>query len=727
MVICTESKAEAGRIRSLSAGDSRLILATQQFPDPYKVVSALLENSLDAGASEIAIVLEGMGLKSITVNDNGCGLDLSTLQALGSCRVTTATSQPGSLNRKGESIFLISALSTVLVTSSLGDDPYERVVSEDTSSAKHATRAGRGTTVVVQDLYRSIPVRRRYFSTPSLRKKLLLSITDLIQSYALANYTLGFRLIVDGAVHIDVSSGSKNSIHDRYVELFGRDVRSLVGFFSFETRLGYTVKASLACPDAGITPQSKLGHARKIFLSTNGRPILCPSLIEALQQVYARISATNVPIGALNLVLPLGTYALARSTPYDTLQMQGLSVFIDLLSEEYLAWLLRYNKSTITNGHLGRDVTSKSLIVRAAKEKSVNSPCPKSSFGVRSQQRDTVPDNIVISRVSHTKAASFFHTRKPELCQAYHSETNTNTEPPPGGTPSVLGIVGFSKLQSSLSNPGPSDASDSIKVESQSCDPESKVRIGPVRRRGSASGFRQQDFNNLKYICQYNQSFLITQLNNTFYLIDQHAAHEAKHFSDYWHNPHCYLSRQKTITPLKLRLRPDEKLCLEEFLSSAIFDIIGFELCLSENYVLIFSFPSLFGQTLTEEDFREYLLSLYGHTREHVESIICAKSTGSKPREKSLLCLLHNNIAPPRIRKIFASKSCKASVRLGDPLLDSTAKRIIADLARCEKPFNCPHGRPVLRFLDLAPRADSTNEDLPHAEELHSDVINSED
>lgn len=83
MVICTESKAEAGRIRSLSAGDSRLILATQQFPDPYKVVSALLENSLDAGASEIAIVLEGMGLKSITVNDNGCGLDLSTLQALG--------------------------------------------------------------------------------------------------------------------------------------------------------------------------------------------------------------------------------------------------------------------------------------------------------------------------------------------------------------------------------------------------------------------------------------------------------------------------------------------------------------------------------------------------------------------------------------------------------------------------------------------------------------------
>ncbi|EFO63551.1 Pms1-like protein [Giardia lamblia P15] len=722
----TKDKAEAGRIRSLPASDSRLILATQQFPDPHKVISALLENSLDAGASEISIVLESMGIKSITVNDNGCGLDLPTLQALGSCRITTAIPQPGMVNHKGESIFLISALGTVLVTSSLGDDPYERVISENTSNARQATRASRGTTVVVQNLYKSIPVRQKYFSTPSLRKKLLLSITDLVQSYALANYTLGFRLIVDETVHIDVSSAPENSIHDRYVELFGREVRSLVGFFSFETRLGYTVKASLACPDTGITSQTKLGHARKIFLSTNGKPILCSSLIEALQQTYARTSATNIPIGALNLVLPPGTYALARSTPYDTLQIQGLNLFVDLLSEEYLAWLLRYNNSTITDRYIERSTTSKSLIVKAAKGKSANSPYSKSSFGARSHQKDAMPDNIIISRVSHTKAASFFHTRASELRQVYHSETTTNTELCSGGTPSTLGTIGLSELQTSISNPQPHENLDPIKIEGQSCDSEGKVRIGPVRRRGSTSGFRQQDFANLKYICQYNQSFLIAQLNNVFYLIDQHAAHEAKHFSNYWHNPHCYLSKQKTITPLRLILRPDEKLCLEEFLSSVVFDTIGFELRMSENHVLISSFPSLFGQTLTEEDFREYLLSLYGYTREYVESI-CTKDTGSKTRENSLLCLLHNNIAPPKIRKIFASKSCKASIRLGDPLLDSTAKRVIADLASCEKPFNCPHGRPVLRLLDLAPRLDSANEDLPHIEESHSDVINSED
>ena len=731
MESATEQRTGTGRIRSLSASDSRLILATQQFPDPHRVISALLENSLDAGATEIAVVLEGAGIRSITVNDNGHGIDLATLQTLGTCRITTASSQSNVGAHKGESIFLISALGTVLITSSTGDDPYERVVSEDACTARHATRVGVGTTVVIQSLYEPVPVRQKYFSLASPRKKLLLSITEAIQSYALANYTLGFRLVMDEIAYVDVRSAPRNTIHERYIELFGQDLGSLVGFFSLETRLGYDVKASLAGPDTGVTKHTKLGHARKLFLSTNGRPVLCPTLIEAIQQTYARITATHIPIGALNLTLPPGTYTFMRSTPYDTLQMQGLDTFAGLLSEEYLAWLLRHDKSIAANSYPNRSASTKTSVTRTAKGSSVSSLYLKSRSQSQSQHQDVVPASAYITRLSHTKAEAFFHTQNSRPQQMPYAKANADTESCHARIHPMLGTIGTSVGQAIISCSEQSDTSGSskvIKVEPQPCDSEGRVRIGSVRKRGPASGFRQSNFANLKYICQYNQSFLLAQLDDTFFLIDQHAAHEAKYFSDYWHNPQCYLSKQKTIAPLKLELRPDEKLCLEEFLSSTLFDIIGFEPRISGEYALLSAFPSLFGQTLTEDDFREYLLLLYGHTREYIESILRISEAEEKSREKMLVRILHNNIAPPRIRKIFASKSCKASVRLGDPLLDSTAKRIIADLAYCEKPFNCPHGRPVLRFLDLTSRSVSTSEEpIPPTEDACNDIINSED
>lgn len=731
-----EKKAGAGKIRSLSASDSRLILATQQFPDPHKVISALLENSLDAGASEIAIILEGVGIKSITVNDNGGGIDMHTLQALGTCRVTTANPKPGAVVHKGESIFLIAALGTVLVTSSMGDDPYERVVSEDTSTVKHTTRVGKGTSIIIRDLYGSVPVRQKYFTSQSPRKKLLLSIMDMVQSYALAKYTMGFRLVIDEVIHVDVRQSPQNSIHDRYTELFGRDFGSLVRLFSLETRLGYDVKASLAGPDTGITKQSKLGHARKIFISANGKPVLCPLLTDALQQTYTRISATHIPIGALNLTLPPGTYALARSMPYDTLQMQGLDVFVGLLSEEYLAWLLRHDKSASVNVHVEPSTTTiRSYEIKGTKRLpaaavySKSKPKPQ----LQSQQQDIMSVNITVTRASHTKAASFFHTQNQNTRsqQLQPSRTNVNIPLCPENVYPALGSVGCSELQDTVSNPEPSNDAGLIKPEPHSCESEDVVRVGPVRRRGKESGFRQSDFINLRYIGQYNQSFLLAQLNNTFFLIDQHAAHEAKNFADYWYNPHCYLSKQKTIAPLRLELRPDERLCLEEFLPSTLFDIIGFELSLSGSHAVLSSFPSLFGQVLTEEDFRDYLLLLYGHTKEYVDSILHdreAKEEKGKEKPKMLLRLLHNNVAPTKIRKIFASKSCKASVRLGDPLLDSTAKHIISNLAHCEKPFNCPHGRPVLRFLSLTSRLNSIDkEQLSQIEESRDEIIDSED
>lgn len=724
-----EKRADAGKIKSLSASDSQLILATQQFPNPHRVISALLENSLDAGASEIAIILEGYGLKSITINDNGYGIEKSILQTLGTCRLTTASPKPGGAAYKGESIFLLAALSQVIITSSTRDDSYERVINKDMSTIRYATRTGKGTTVVVQNLYGSIPVRQKYFSSQSSRKKLILSITDMVQSYALARYTMGYRLVIDEVMHVDVRSSPQNSIHDRYIDLFGGDFGSLVGLFSLETRLGYDVKASLARPDTGVTKQSRLGHTRKIFLSANGKPVLCPSLIEALQQTYARISSTNIPIGALNLTLPPGTYILTHGTPYDTLQMQGLDVFVSLLSEEYFAWLLRHDKFISSSIHTKSTTITRNYapVTKITKEQptTVLYSKPKPNPQLQPEQQDIALLSITITRVSHNKPASFFHIRTIRSQQMQHNMTDMSLWS--GITDTALGSIGCSEIQPTSPNLELSANIDLIKSKLQPYDSEDRIRIGPVRRRGLAFGFRQSDFKNLKYIGQYNKSFLLAQLDNAFFLVDQHAAHEAKHFNDYWYNPHRYLSKQKTIVPLRLDLRPAERLCLEEFLPSALFDVVGFELRLLENTALLSTFPSLFGQALTEEDFRDYLVLLYGHTREYVESILYDNNTKRKGKDNMLLRLLHNNVAPTKIRKVFASKSCKASIRLGDPLLDSTAKSVISNLAHCEKPFNCPHGRPVLRFLDLTSRLDTVNEDISQVEESHDEIIDSED
>ncbi|KMZ57623.1 hypothetical protein ZOSMA_84G00620 [Zostera marina] len=58
-----------------------------------------------------------------------------------------------------------------------------------------------------------------------------------------------------------------------------------------------------------------------------------------------------------------------------------------------------------------------------------------------------------------------------------------------------------------------------------------------------------------------------------------------------------------------------------------------------------------------------------------------------------------DSLCPSRVRAMLASRACRSSVMIGDPLAENEMKKILGNLTGLKSPWNCPHGRPTMRHL----------------------------
>lgn len=187
-------------IELLSPRLANQIAAGEVVERPSSVVKELIENSLDAGATQIIIDIEKGGTKQIRIRDNGCGVDKSQLTLALSRHATSKISHLDdlhaivSLGFRGEALASISSVSRLTFTSKTVDQNEAwQAFAQGRDMAVEVTPAAHpvGTSVEVNDLFFNTPARRRFLRT---EKTEFNHIDELIKRFALSRFDVEFVL-----------------------------------------------------------------------------------------------------------------------------------------------------------------------------------------------------------------------------------------------------------------------------------------------------------------------------------------------------------------------------------------------------------------------------------------------------------------------------------------------------------------------------------------------------
>ncbi|MDY7080986.1 MAG: DNA mismatch repair endonuclease MutL, partial [Halobacteria archaeon] len=227
------------RIRKLDSETIERIAAGEVVRNPASVVKELVENSLDAGATDIDVRVENSGLDSIRVADDGevmTGDDaLLAFERHATSKIEGADDieRVDTLGFRGEALPSIAKVSKVELTTKPADGDgvgATRVVIDDTGDER-VEQAGRGvgTTVEVRDLFYNTPARRKSLSSPRYE---LSRISDLVTHYALAHPNVAFTL--EHGESTLLSTPGTGRYTDAILETYGKKTANRTVEFEYE-------------------------------------------------------------------------------------------------------------------------------------------------------------------------------------------------------------------------------------------------------------------------------------------------------------------------------------------------------------------------------------------------------------------------------------------------------------------------------------------------------------
>ena len=289
----------SSKIRVLDEHTINKIAAGEVIENPASVVKELVENSIDAGSSEITIEIVGGGRQMIRISDNGCGMNADDALL---CLERHATSKIRSVEEifdvdtmgfRGEAIPSIASISKFMLLTATSEATGTLVLVEGGKVLKCASAVRSvGTTIEVKSLFYNIPVRMKFQKSPSYDANEILKVVSLL---ALGNPTISFKFINNGKIALQAS---QKQLKERVGEILGDDF--MKGCFSIEdTKEGITVKGLVGYP--GYTRQNRTGQ----YLFINHRAVQSLPVSFAVKDGYGTSLATGrYPIYVLYLDLP---------------------------------------------------------------------------------------------------------------------------------------------------------------------------------------------------------------------------------------------------------------------------------------------------------------------------------------------------------------------------------------------------------------------------------------
>ncbi|MEN8152449.1 MAG: DNA mismatch repair endonuclease MutL [Acidobacteriota bacterium] len=292
-----------GKIKTLSENIYRKIAAGEVVERPVSVVKELVENSLDAGATEIKIELENGGRNLIKISDNGSGFEQDDVEIAFKRHSTSKFSEFSdfdtltTLGFRGEALPSILQVSQIELETSSDESGsgFRFSFKEGKIFEKKIIACKRGTSITVRELFSNFPVRKKFLKSD---RSELNQIMALVEQIVLIKFRTSFELKHNGKV-LFFYSGTE-SLRERVYQVFGKEFTDSLQDFNYSYE-NYIVSGLISKLNTGASSK------KWQYYFVNGRSVREKTMYAAFNNTFSRfLEKSRSPVGIILVDIPPG-------------------------------------------------------------------------------------------------------------------------------------------------------------------------------------------------------------------------------------------------------------------------------------------------------------------------------------------------------------------------------------------------------------------------------------
>lgn len=682
-----------GRINQLDKSVYNRLSAGEVVENPASVVKELAENSIDAGAKHITVSIESGGIKSITVTDDGCGIERDDLVLAVMPHATSKISSAEDLDTiatlgfRGEALASISAVSKTELRSKFLDDDIAHYVKVDGGEIieQGDCSLGYGTSISVDSLFFNTPARFKFLKPAKGEEN---AVTKLVYELMLANPTVSIKYIVDGKTACYTNGNGMDNV---LCAVYGQEIcDNLVPFESSEKN--YTIKGFTGRP----ATEAIQGNRNKQVFIVNGRVFIDPNIPSVIQNAYGeRLMKRTFPVVVLDIVMPFDEVdvnvhpgkkevrfaekkllngmiytAVKKAIEQDEKEREEEVRLGTLLSAETKQDICLTLQRVMEIAHVHEDVNdvmiadiSQNKIKELMKKYSIS----ESDLPKHIRQEDNTPRLADVDLPPEFKSFEKGLFINDEEGDYYHTAAKVPAEKIlEGVSAEIHGQVARNPYSPKVEKGG---RYIPAYVDEEEAKQEEETLRGEVRDYQPALiGKEEEEIRPLfRVVGQVFDTYIIVESQKRIFFIDQHAAHERILYDKLMEDTTQHVLAQSFAVPYCKKLT-EEELDIFRNHEQKLWEL-GFDIKIIGPILEIHSAPIV----LKDINLDEFVYSVIDHG-------------GEINFLKDLL----------QIKARFARIACRSAIKGGMKLTNEEIEYVIKYFFENRMPLQCPHGRPTV-------------------------------
>lgn len=628
------------RIQVLTKHTANQIAAGEVVERPASVVKELVENSIDAGSTAIAIEINGGGIECIRVADNGSGILPEDLPVAflshATSKITTAEdlSHIETLGFRGEALASIAAVSMLTMRTRIKDAEAGAMIRIEGGEIKENVPSGcpEGSATEVRNLFYNVPARLKFLKSQRAEAS---AISDYVSRVIMANPAISFKLISNSK--LIYHSPGDGKLKSAIFCIYGGETLPHIKPVDYDDGhikiTGYIGTEKLARPNR---------QHQSLFV--NSRYVRSPQISYGIQRAFdTRLMNGKFPFFAVNIAVDFSDVDV---------NVHPNKMEVRFKDEQGAVRAATIAARMALGDPVAPVITHEDVLPQG--KHNFNDICNGSSGFVRKAEGHPAYHSSVISGLNQPSSQAAAKVSEAAVSDRFSEK---DVLPPDAlSYGSTLNMTVGQKRQQ-------------IRLEADRTYPIIHVTVPPNEKEMPLEPPKQLDFGEIHYqiIGQLFSCYWVVQQGEQVFFIDQHAAHERRLYESIMSRP----------------LEPDSQLLLVpeiETLSAMEFD------ALMDNL-------DLFKELGFEiEEFGPLTVSIRA-----VPAIFSAPETPAFIHEAIGVLQNKSSLNAKDIkRSALIQFACKHAIKAGDILTDIEIKTLLDEYEGSGVPMTCPHGRPVM-------------------------------